>query len=310
MGRKDISEKRLLELPDVAADAINAALHEGKNIVQAKELELMNGQEYSADEQGNFHDRRRDVLYRHVEKDIVYALYGIENETEIDYTMPLRVAEYDCSVYRRQIDRFRKENKERGVELLGKVLFPEQRLVPVVTIVLFYGKCWSGPRSIQEMIEFAGREVLKPYVMDMRLNVLELGAEKNYKKFKSDIRLIAEYLSLQGDRKALNDYARRADLEIAHPEEFLNVMAEITSDARYKIIRSKVAKQQRKGEKIKMCTIIDDYMEMGIEQGKKQGIEQGIKQVVGNMIKRGMSVEDICAIAECSEEFVEEVQRL
>ncbi len=51
-----------------------------------------------------------------------------------------------------------------------------------------------------------------------------------------------------------------------------------------------------------MCTIIDDYMEMGIEQGKKQ--------VVGNMIKRGMSVEDICAIAECSEEFVEEVRRL
>ncbi len=39
-----------------------------------------------------------------------------------------------------------------------------------------------------------------------------------------------------------------------------------------------------------MCTIIDDYMEMGIEQGKKQGIEQGKKQVVGNMIKRGMSV--------------------
>ncbi len=59
-----------------------------------------------------------------------------------------------------------------------------------------------------------------------------------------------------------------------------------------------------------MCTIIDDYMEMGIEQGKKQGIEQGIKQVVGNMIKRGMSVEDICAIAECSEEFVEEVRGL
>ncbi len=63
-----------------------------------------------------------------------------------------------------------------------------------------------------------------------------------------------------------------------------------------------------------MCTMIDDYMEMGIEQGKKQGmkqgIERGIEQVVGNMIKRGMSVEDICAIAECSEEFVEEVRGL
>ena len=35
---------------------------------------------------------------------------------------------------------------------------------------------------------------------------------------------------------------------------------------------------------------------------------EGITTVVINMLKRGMSTEDICALAECSEEFVEKVR--
>lgn len=35
---------------------------------------------------------------------------------------------------------------------------------------------------------------------------------------------------------------------------------------------------------------------------------EGITTVVINMLKRGMSTEDICVLAECSEEFVEKVR--
>ena len=56
--------------------------------------------------------------------------------------------------------------------------------------------------------------------------------------------------------------------------------------------------------------------EEGIEEGRAKGIEQGIEQgelsktrtVIRNMLERGMSEEDICALAECNKELIDEVK--
>ena len=45
------------------------------------------------------------------------------------------------------------------------------------------------------------------------------------------------------------------------------------------------------------------------EAGVQQGIQQGIKAVVSNMIKRGMSDEDIIAITECSQDLIDKLRR-
>jgi ribosomal protein S15P/S13E len=61
--------------------------------------------------------------------------------------------------------------------------------------------------------------------------------------------------------------------------------------------------------------------ELGVEIGLKKGISQGIsqgtafgkeektRQVIANMLKRGMSEEDICALAECNPILIDEVRR-
>ncbi len=46
----------------------------------------------------------------------------------------------------------------------------------------------------------------------------------------------------------------------------------------------------------------------GISQGINQGIQKNIQTVIRNMLNRGMSEEDICAIAECTPELIEKVR--
>lgn len=66
---------------------------------------------------------------------------------------------------------------------------------------------------------------------------------------------------------------------------------------------------------------IQQGMQQGIQQGIRQGIQQGMQQgkvegirekqaiIIRNMLARGFSDEDICALAECDLKTVEEIRR-
>lgn len=55
--------------------------------------------------------------------------------------------------------------------------------------------------------------------------------------------------------------------------------------------------------------IWNDGLENGIQRGMVKGIEENRKAIVINMLKRNMRDEDICAIAECSQEFVDKIKK-
>ncbi len=81
-----------------------------------------------------------------------------------------------------------------------------------------------------------------------------------------------------------------------------------------------------KGGKVDMCRAIKELIADGREEGRSEGItigrsegitigrSRGIDEktrvIVHNMLSRNMSIQDICAIAECSEDYVKEVSRL
>ena len=50
----------------------------------------------------------------------------------------------------------------------------------------------------------------------------------------------------------------------------------------------------------------------GLEQGRISGLEEGARNTkrifIRNLLKRGMSDEDICALAECTQELLDEVR--
>lgn len=62
-----------------------------------------------------------------------------------------------------------------------------------------------------------------------------------------------------------------------------------------------------------MCNLSEGIWERAMQQGMQQGIERGelqkTKIIIQSMLNRGMSVEDICALAGCNPDLVEEMRR-
>lgn len=56
-----------------------------------------------------------------------------------------------------------------------------------------------------------------------------------------------------------------------------------------------------------MCTAIKELIADGRTEGRTEGIDEKTRIIVHNMLSRNMPIQDICAIAECSEELVKEV---
>ncbi len=64
----------------------------------------------------------------------------------------------------------------------------------------------------------------------------------------------------------------------------------------------------RKDGKVDMCTAIKEWMAEEREAGIIAGKQEGIVAVVANMLRRGMSDEDIMAITECEQELIDQVR--
>ncbi len=67
------------------------------------------------------HEQERDIVKLWKERDIEFAIYGMENQTLPEKYMPLRILGYDGASYRSQLQKKRK------------------RPVAVLTIVLYFG---------------------------------------------------------------------------------------------------------------------------------------------------------------------------
>ena len=86
-------------------------------------------------------------------------LLALENQSKVDYTMPVRCMQYDAMEYGQQMEELKKENREKGsLKTDGEFLCgmrKEDRLAPVYTLCLYHGEeSWDGPRSLKDMMDF------------------------------------------------------------------------------------------------------------------------------------------------------------
>lgn len=86
MGQKDIAEKTLEAYNDVFADIVNVLLFKGKRQVKEKDLKDATPVSiYKISEK--LHTQERDVAKFWQNCSVRIALYGFENQTEIDKKM-------------------------------------------------------------------------------------------------------------------------------------------------------------------------------------------------------------------------------
>ena len=220
MGDKDLTEKTLEAYDDVFADIVNVLLFDGKRLVCEKDLSPETAVSiYKAD--NKLHQQERDVAKYWKTGLIRLALFGMENQTNTDADMPLRVISYDGASYRNQLNA-NAANADDGQ--------PKERY-PVVTLVLYFGYKHHWSKHLNLLSCFDTPDELKPFVNDYRINLFEIAwlSDKQVKMFKSDFRIVANFFK----QKRIDKDFVPTKQTWHHVREILELLVAATGDDRY-----------------------------------------------------------------------------
>lgn len=263
MGQKDISEKILEAYNDVFSDIVNVLLFDGQEVLKAEELEDQAPRTaYKAD--GKYREIERDVAKRWKNKNIRVTCIGMENQTEADGDMSLRVIGYDGAEYRSQLNSNSQASR-----------------YPVVTLVLYFGykKHWDQPFTLHECLNIP--DEFRPFVSDYRINIFEIAylSKEQVNLFKSDFKIVADYFV---QKQETGDYVGNHET-LVHVQETLSLMSTMTGDYRFEKVLSFENDMEGAGIKT-MCDVLDRIEERGIEKGEMKKA----KEIAINLHAMGM----------------------
>jgi len=240
MGRENEAMLEYLDDQERFADVFNGGCFGGVQIVRADQL--IEGSEVYVEEhsaiskQGGAGRRKRKKVEtttrtRDIKKRLSTGgslrILAIENQNEVDYTMPWRHMNYDCLEYGQQIrsckNHNRKEQKlETGAEKLCG-LRQEDRLAPAFTLCVYHGiEAWNGPRCLKDMMEFGENgECWEQLFSDYQMHLLCINEITDFSRFQSPLRELFELLAYRKNRTGLkkilaeNQKYQRLDEETA-----------------------------------------------------------------------------------------------
>lgn len=283
------------------ADIINGIGCDGIQLVKNTDLSEKDGQA----------GRKERDLLRKTAFGINFALIGIENQETIDYSLPLRNMVYDVAEYEKQAVKIRRKIRKSGEKLsAGEYLYgfgKDSRLKPVITFVLYSGvEEWDGAVSLHGILDFTDiPESLRKLTSDYKINVINIRKLKHTEVFQTDVRQVFDFIRCSENEVALSELVKNDPYYHNMEEDAFDIAVMYTNASQ--LIQTK--EKWRKGGKVDMCMAITKLIADGREEGRSEGIAEKTRSIVFNMIKRNMSDEDICALAECRQEFVDNVRK-
>ena len=279
--KPDIALKEYWRDEEHFADLYNAVLFGGKQIILPQDLA-----EGDADVSHVLECEKavanikafRDIIKiaKHSKKHgVTLAILGIENQELVHYAMPLRVMEYDAYSYKKQYEELAgqyADSAERTDDERLSKMRKTDKLVPVITIVIYYGeRPWDGAKSLKEMLKLpAGMEV---YVNDYPMHLVEIREDE----------VKEEVLKAAGE-------AVGKQISWNEKEENRNMCTFFDElEREYRL------EGRKEGEKI--------GEKRGEKRGRKEGMMQKAVQVVKNLVqKQKLPLEEACELAEISVE--------
>ncbi len=270
--KQDITTKILEEYSDIFADIGNVNLYGGRQVISPDDLELLPSNLPYQDLQGKHRELRSDVRMKVKKAGMEIAIICAENQTGICNTMPVRDMGYEYASYQEQIRKIKDANKRNGKKYFTKEIGDEDKLIPVIPLILYFGKeRWTKPLSLMDMFNIPDdkRELVEPLIQNHYIRVIHLGAQDKAtrKKYRSDFRYVVEYLACRDNEKEFEQFISEDTGSLAHPDAFLDVMEALTNDKRYQQIKTEIKKSIEKGEAINMCPIAEKFENQGVEKG-------------------------------------------
>ena len=281
---------------------INTCLYQGQEIVKPQDLMLVDPkiQAYT-----------RDVLMLWNGRYGSYYL-GIENQLIENYPMPYRILQYDCLVYKDQMDILEKEHRKkkdlRSSEEFLSGIKASDRLIPCITIVIYYGtRPWQTNFSMKDMFDVKDVEHLNEY----KMNLIEVHSDTHrYKDKELDL-----VFSMTRDILNANFNTIRNKYKQGIPKQVALVIASMAKDEE---LYQQIKEEEK--EVIVMCESLDRMREeasnKGFIKGKTQGKTEGIQigriqgeekaelRILTNLLKKGISDSYILEITGVSSELL------
>lgn len=304
---KDISAKACLSDNTRYADLINGLLLQGRQMVRAEDLHEADTQAVAVwttvgretDVRGSSRKRkkkkqelRRD-LHKKVAFGVNFVVIGVENQSEVHYTEPLRVMSYDAAEYRRQTRSIgRRVKNDKGVskaEFLSGFR-KEDKLLPCITIVLYYGEDWDGSRDLHGLLDFTDvPEELKAYINNYQAHIFSIKKMDNTDVFRTDLKQIFDFIRYAEDKKKLRELVENDPLYKNMDEDAYDMVVACTGTKELLEIK----KYHGKDGKIDMCKGLYDWIEEERMEGKSEGMREGMRAFVEDYLEEGREPEVI-----------------
>lgn len=296
MGTKDTTQKRLEDFEDIFADISNVLLYDGEDVIKENELETVTAKDtYTVEQQ--IHEVERDVAKRWRHHSLHISLIGLENQTDPDYKMPLRVICYDGASYRAQL------NAEES-----------KKTYPVITLVLYMGteKHWTAPKQLTDCFKYDER--LSKFISNYKINVVELAwlSDEQILKFKTEFRNFVELLR---DTR-LGRKQQYSPIQLKHVHELLQLMRIMSGNDEYeqllKQTTNNLKQKKLKGDEITMKKIVSLGFDEARAEARAAGLAEGEAQekfaTAKRMLALGKSLQDIMLITDLPMSKIQELQ--
>lgn len=309
MGKPDTVMRNYLTDKRRFADLFNGVFFQGKQVIHSEDLQ--EASERYSDPKGTASNRYRDVKM-FLKEGAAFRILAVENQQHIDYTMPYRCMQYDVMEYGKQLRDLKNYNKEQGLlkspaeKMCG--ITGKDRLCPVYTLCLYHGEeLWDGPQSLKDMMDFGMyRDGFSAFFADYPLRLFCVNGAESFEMFHTELRELFGALKFRRNKAGLLQLLKE-DESYAHlSAETMTVLLNVPSLwNRWE----EMQKVKREGDEYNMCQALLELQEESKAEGRALGIAQGslekTKTFIKNMLKRGFSDEDICALAECSVEMID-----
>ena len=296
MSGADVSERRLLNRNEVFADVFNVYVFGGRRAVLPEDLEDVSFVEAYLTHRDELREMRRDTAKLWRKRGLIISLMGVESQSSIDPTMPLRIVGYDGVAYREQINR----NAEQG------------SYYPVVTLVLYFGpRPWKKRLSLLDILSIPEdiRADIMPFLSDYKTNVVDVGRSQpeQIAAMRSDFRMIA-----QGLYDAYHDVKTPTPNSI-YPQDAESIVLFMTNVLGLRLNPSFCEQVVAHKKEVTMNEIEQAFIDLytndgivigrkkGLEEGRKEGREEGQCELYARLIKsRLLTVEEAAALENMS----------
>ena len=266
--------------------------------------------------------RRRDTkakLMRDVKMQLrsgtVLQVLAVENQSYINYGMPVRIMGYDAAEYNRQMKERRQQVSAlwKQVESSGQydtlaipVTYAEymsgilktDRLHPVYTICLYSGtETWDGPRTLSDMMEFrAEKDPLREYFADYPANLFCVNEQEEFECFHTELRELLRAMNYRKDKRKFLSLEK--DERYAHlSKETWEAIATMTGRSFFEENMETYKSQNGDQEEYNMCQALQEIREDFFNEGKAEGREEerevGIRRLIEDNLEEKKAKEII-----------------